>query len=158
MERGASAALKLWDRGENATTASMESLKQLGANALQASASHAKLAEMTRDNSQYITALRKPGLKLASMYERFAAAFRPDRTPGGWCVAGDGANGSSHREAEARKFAEPHARIRECSRMSLDGPDYDGFDVTIKSIVAWADPSVRSRVQHPWLGRSIPDG
>ena len=77
VERGAKAAIDLGRRGGNdeQTREALASLKALAAVAATASAAQSHLAEMTRDNLQYAGALRKPGTRLASMYERFAANF-----------------------------------------------------------------------------------
>lgn len=77
VERGAKAAVLMARLGEHndETETTIASLMTLSETAAQASASQVNLAQTTRENSQYLGALRKPGMRLASIYERFAANF-----------------------------------------------------------------------------------
>jgi hypothetical protein len=77
VERGARAMVEFGRAGGDEARAreALTSLRTLAATAAKASAAQTNLAQVTRENSKYLGALRKPGNRLASVYERFAASF-----------------------------------------------------------------------------------
>jgi hypothetical protein len=77
IERGIKATIDLAKRSGNVDQAreALALLRPLGVTAATAAATTTNLAEMTRENLQYVGALRKPGTRLASVYERYAANF-----------------------------------------------------------------------------------
>lgn len=77
IERGAKAMMVVASRRDpgDEPDAGIAALKTLAASAADASEGQATLARLTRENLKYAAALRKPGVRLAAAYDRFASNF-----------------------------------------------------------------------------------
>jgi len=77
IERGVKAAVEMGRRGEHTeqSEATFASLRNMARVAGETAETQGNLAALVRQNLGWVGVLRRPGTKLASMYDRFAATF-----------------------------------------------------------------------------------